>query len=397
MKSRTLPVLSVTFFLVLTQAAVADWLEVRRGANIRAESNIGADVVVHVDAGERLALVAEAQENGYYHVRTTSGQTGWIYRSLVMRRPGELGGDTESATAATSGKLEVYILNVGQADAILIRCPHGNHELLIDAADTRYPSSGRDFKARMGSLQSDDNTIEVVIASHPHADHIGNMDWVLDTYSVDLYVDNGTVYDSATYDRVERSWKKNGAGYWSAQDELVPDVDFCDRADVDARILRPAHFGEEKNPNDNSVVVRVDYGETSFLFVGDAEEEEESLLLEDFDTRALLDCDFLKVGHHGSDTSSTAAFLDAVSPKVAAISCGAKGVGTNSSYKHPRLSTVSAVTSRVGPREGGSRQLDAFDSDKGTWKKSRLDKAVYVTVVDGELIFDSDGHAIHRR
>ena len=85
----------------------------------------------------------------------------------------------------------------------------------------------------------------------------------------------------------------------------MPGIAFCPLADVKARILRPAGMEySDDDPNNSSVVIRVDYKKTSFLFVGDAEAEEEKLLMDDPATRALLDCDFLKAGHHASETSS---------------------------------------------------------------------------------------------
>lgn len=82
---------------------------------------------------------------------------------------------------------------------------------------------------------------------------------------------------------------------------------------------------------------------------------------------------------------------------AAAISCGAKGVSTNAKYKHPRFPRVRALLSRVGPREGNNTTIQAYDGGDSTWKETLLDKALYVTTQDGDLVFDSDGHVIHRR
>ena len=139
--------------------------------------------------------------------------------------------------------LEVHVIDVGQADAILIICPDGEHQILIDSGDNRYKDSGKNFKAYMKANQDTDDPIEVVIASHPHADHIGNMAWLLKNYTVNLYVDNGNVYDSRTYERVEEAFDFDETDYWSAQDEVVPEIDFCPLQEVDAFVLRPAGFG----------------------------------------------------------------------------------------------------------------------------------------------------------
>lgn len=380
-------------------AARADMVECRRISRVKSAPDRDASTIRTFNPGERLELVSDQRSGGYLQVRLPGGQTGWVYSSRVQIIREEPGAGPDGADSDEGeGMLEVHVMNVGQADAILIRCPHGRHELLIDAADTRYTNSGRNFKAYMSRVQSTDNTIEVVVATHPHADHIGNMAWVLNTYRVGLYVDNGNVYDTTTWHRVEAAFARNGADYWSAQDELEPMIDFCPRVDVDARVLRPSGFGDSGHPNDDSVIVRVDHGGSSFLFVGDAEEFEERLLLADAQTRQLLDCDFLKVGHHGSRTSTGNDFLAAVTPKIAAISCGAKGVSTNASYKHPRFERVQALLGAIAsPRTGPTSRLEAFDSDEHTWKQIVLDKALYVTTVDGDLIFESDGQTIRRR
>lgn len=303
----------------------------------------------------------------------------------------------EATTATHTAQLEVHIIDVGQGDAIFIRCPDGEHELLIDSGDNRYRNSGSNFRSYMLTHQADDNAIEVVIATHPHADHIGNLAWLLDTFTVDLYVDNGNEYNSRTYERLEESINNNSVPYYSVQYEIVPAIDFCSRDDVSATILRPTGFGNSSDPNDNSVIVRIDYGDDSFLFVGDCEAEEESLLLADGVIRAQLDCDFLKVSHHGSYSSSSHAFLEAVSPDLAAVSCGAVGVSTNARYKHPRVSTITRLLDFVLPRTGPSPLLDAFDSNTRQWRQVPLTGSVYVTAIDGDIVFESNGEGIRKR
>jgi competence protein ComEC len=304
------------------------------------------------------------------------------------------------ATSSQDPKLEIHVINVGQGDAILIRCPEGTHELLIDSGELnqRYSESGTKFKAYFGAKQAATDSIEVVVSTHPHSDHIGNMKWVVDTYSIGLYVDNGMSATSATFTKLNESLAAKSVPRKSAKDATVPDIDFCPLADVNARILRPVGFEEdEDNPNNRSVVVRVDFKNVSFLFVGDAEAEEEQLLVNDPATKVLLDCDFLKVGHHGSETSSKPFFIDAVTPKVAAISCGKKDAGTNKGYKHPRLKTLKEVLGKADPREGPALNIDAYDGDNVVWTTVKLNTAVYVTAAEGDLVFESDGSTIHKR
>lgn len=401
------PLLVPLLLFAVSDPVSADYLEVSRPATIKEAPDIDSEIIQRPERGDILALIDVPQENGYYRVHVPdSSDTGYIYRTLVRRYSGthpDLDSETfftpsDSLIPSTPGMLEVHVIDVGQGDAIFIRCPDGDHELLIDSGELnqRYPNSGTNFKEYLATHQGQDNPIEVVVASHPHSDHIGNMDWVLEQYDVDLYVDNGNMYHTVIFNSVETAFSESSAEYWSAQDTSLPDIDFCSRIDVSAQILRPDGFGSNHDPNDNSVVVRVDFGGDSFLFVGDTEGHAEELLVQDPATAALLDTDFLKVGHHGSSTSSTDIFLNSVTPMISAISCGARDTGTNRKNKHPRRERVQALLTHAGPRDGASIEVDSFDSSSGIWNEIDLDGAVYVTALSGDLVFESDGNGIRR-
>lgn len=394
----------VSLVAASASSALADYVEVRRDANIKVAPERKAKTIRKAVPPELIALPdlpdEQIQQDGYYRVRIAEGE-GWIYRTFVRRHAGPIPGTAEGADADLTGDLEVHVIDVGQADAILIRCPHGTHEMLIDAGDTRYPGSAKAFKAYLQREQPADNPIEVVVATHPHADHIGSMAWVLTTYGVDLYVDSGLPANTATYRRVDAALLGGDARHWPANDELLPEIDFCPSSRVNSRILRPAMMGSaagvkamEDDPNDASVVVRVDYGESSFLFTGDAEHVEEKWLVDDPQTRALLDCDFLKAGHHGSDTSSGADFLAAVTPEVVAISCGLPGVSTNAKYRHPRLESVERLLTYARPRSGAPTTVAAFPNLGDESVATPVDRDLYVTAVDGDLVFKTDGNSI---
>ncbi len=297
-------------------------------------------------------------------------------------------------------RLEFHVIDVGQGDALLVRCPDGLHELLVDAGelDVRYPGSGVKFRAYLAARQTSDNPIDVVVATHPHSDHIGNLPWVVDRYLVGLYVDSGRRAATAVFRELEARLAEHGVPRRRLTDAAVPDIDFCPRPDVGARILRPAGLDvQAADPNDASVIVRVDCGSTSFLLTGDAEARAERLLLDDPATRAQLDCDVMKAAHHGSDTSGGPAFLAAVSPSIVAVSCGAREVGTNRGFRHPRLAALRALAAAAGPREGAPGEADAYDGANRVWTRTRLATSVHVTAAEGDLVFESDGTVVRRR
>jgi len=304
--------------------------------------------------------------------------------------------------SAWATDLEVYVINVGQADAILIICPCGEHQLLIDAAGTnrQYKFSDAAFKEFMLNHQNNNDEIEVVIATHPHADHIGNMEWILDNYSVGFYVDNGKTSTSNTWEDLEEKVEELEADgrHQDTQNGNVPDIDFCPLNNVTATLIIPDNFNASgrSGPNEYSLVVRVDYGSSSFLFVGDAVHQLEALFVSDGDTHDLLDCDFLKAGHHGSVTSSTREFIELVTPDIAVISCGIRGVGSNVRYKHPNLPPIETLLDFVKPRTALPVGIEAYDTENNVWKYVIIKKKLYFISSEGTLSFKPDGTSIKR-
>lgn len=310
-----------------------------------------------------------------------------------------------AAAQPAEGLLEVHYIDVGQADAILVRCPDGEHYLLIDSGDTRYPGSSDAFRAYLQQEFSDKPKpwqLAVVVASHPHADHIGSMQWVLEKFEVDTYVDNGQHYDSAMFGRLNKlriKLVKDGKlDYIDGKKTPFAELDFCSHPDIHAQIFVPWAVRDLSDTNDRSVLVRLTYGNTSFLFTGDAEAHAEEVLLNDLEEeqRDKLDVDILKAGHHGSDTSSTAEFVAAVSPEEAiVVSSGKKGVGTNSRYKHPRFSTLRTFADWFRNSDKEKHKLDgrvwAFDAKSRRWRQHTRRHGLWVTPKDGTVIIRANG------
>lgn len=395
--------LLIILLVLLSYTAHADYVKVTRDAVIREDSLSSSTIIERVASGTMMPLLADRLfGTGYLKVKTPTGKIGFIYKSRVRVEQGTIPSSSPSGVTAAAGNLELHIINVGQGDAMIIRCPDGQHELLIDAAELnsgfRYPGSQTEFRNYIESYQSRSNPIEVVIATHPHSDHIAGMSWILDEYPVGLYVDNGMTNTSGTYKSLEKKIVEQNINRSRLNEPQIPNIDFCPRTDVNAIILRPNGYDTPNiDPNNYSVVVRVDYGSSSFLFTGDAEKEMEEFLVADPATSGWLDVDFLKVGHHGSHSSSTKGFLDIVTPSIAAISSGAETVGTNEGHKHPRMVAVDNLLPYLKDRNGMKTTLEAYNKSTEKWEQITTKAALYITNNDGDLIFLSDGNEIWRK
>jgi competence protein ComEC len=232
------------------------------------------------------------------------------------------------AGSADAGVVTIDVLDVGQGDAILVR--GGGKTVLIDAGDRTA-----DPIAQLTQLGV--TKLDLVVASHPHADHIGKMPDVLKLFDVGLYLDNGLPHTTQTYLQTMAMVHGKGIPYRTA--ERGTRINLGDEAVF--TVLFPDSGGRltdtRSDLNSNSVVLRLDHGENCFLFTGDAEEPTEHRLLQD----GLGPCDVLKVAHHGSNHSSTDAFLDTVAPTYALIS-----TGKDNRYGHPGEETLARLQSR---------------------------------------------------
>jgi competence protein ComEC len=308
-----------------------------------------------------------------------------------------------AGAATTSGDLKVYVLNVGQGDAILIVCPHGTHRMLIDSGARGYPGSQVAFKAQIQALIPGPKPIlNVVISTHPHEDHIGGLEWVLSTFRVKTFVDSGRPYTSS-FAGIARSVKAQvSAGSLNAfkANQFPPSrvADFCPATNLTAELLVPKGYGRASNQNNNSVVVLITYGKQKLLFTGDAERAEEKLLLDDPAlSKRVANVAFYKVGHHGAETSTTSDFLTVINPQMAGVSSGCKNIAKNKGYRHPRAAVLTALDDVV-PGDGKDlRSLQAGKTAKGQWSKTEIHQGVYATSSDDTFMIVTDGTKIAKR
>jgi len=217
---------------------------------------------------------------------------------------------------STSGDVELHMMDVGQGDAIGLRTPHG-HWILVDAGPAwRAGDAGR--STVMPYIGRRGGTVDLFVLSHPHTDHVGGAPTIFRAMHPETYIDAGFPGSAASYRASLDLARREGIRWRRARPGDVIVID-----GVTFRILAPdsAWTASLNDPNLASVVLIAEYGDVRMLFMGDAERPEEEWLLEH--ERSELHADVLKVGHHGSKTSSSEPFLDAVSPRLALVSVGA--------------------------------------------------------------------------
>lgn len=226
------------------------------------------------------------------------------------------------------GTIELHVIDVGQGDSILIKTEAGN--ILIDAGTGESETALSSYLDSVGV-----SDFEYCIFTHPHEDHIGGADMIIEDYDVRNVIISPAVTDTRTFERLLDALERSDANVI----EALPDSKY-NVGDVEIMILGPVAVGSGRDLNNSSVIARISYGSVRMMFTGDAEAQEESDILERYSVFE-LDCDFLKMGHHGSSTSSSEAFMNAVTPSIAAISCG-KG----NSYGHPHGETITLLEER---------------------------------------------------
>lgn len=312
-------------------------------------------------------------------------------------------GRSENRASCGGHPLRVHFYDVAQALAALVDLPDGRH-ILVDTADKANragcgkPCSDA-HEHLMGKLEADLHgaPIDLLWITHQHSDHIGGAIDVMERFAVKHYVDNGR---DLTVKEIKDTRAEAGA-------KAVPiTVDAPNDAEVPISSTDDVHLAAivpsswlpkcKTDRNDCSILLRIDYCASSILFTGDAETEEEALI--DPHGPATL----LQVGHHGSDTSTSAPFLAKVQPKYAVISAGKPGEGMNKTYCHPRETTVEALTAELGG--AGSQTIRAFDaktSCKGSttsdWVDVPASDRLWATERDGDVVLVTTGSGAFSR
>ena len=225
--------------------------------------------------------------------------------------------------------LVVSFLDIGQGDAIYIKAPNGV-DMLIDGG-----KKDSDILTELGRVMSvTDKEIDIVLATHPDADHIGGLTKVLENYNVKHIVTNGRSKDTGVFKLLNDDIKNENASTTIAErgQRIILDKD----KNIYFDIYWPIKIYQSDDTNDLSILGKLVYGESEFLLTGDAGKEIENQIIKW--CKLCLDSDVLKLGHHGSRTSTSRTFLDNVAPDYAIVSAGA-----NNSYGHPHKEIVDLV------------------------------------------------------
>lgn len=226
-------------------------------------------------------------------------------------------------------KLEVTFLDVGQGDSILIELPYGQNVLIDGGPDSSV------IRGLSDNLSWWDRNIDLVIMTHPHDDHIVGLIEVLKRYKVEKIIYTGVMYASSAYETLIRSAREKNISLIAI--DRIQKINFGE--DCGIYLLYPfddTYLGKETdNLNNSSIVSKLDCRDDKYLFMGDIETDVEKILLE---KNINLNSRVLKVGHHGSDTSSSEEFLKEVRAEIAVVT-----VGEDNKYGHPSLRTLKRI------------------------------------------------------
>lgn len=221
--------------------------------------------------------------------------------------------------------LDAYFIDVGQGDCSLF--VSDSMTMLIDGGEAKYADTLIETISDYGI-----DSLDYVVATHAHSDHIGALETVIEQITVSNIIVSEPCEDSSltsTYLNFTNAAQNSDADIIVAEPSYTFSLGYAD-----CTILAPFNV-DSSNENNNSIVMLINAGETSFLLTGDAEQTVEKQLIENYPT---LDIDILKVGHHGSSTSSYSTFIELISPEIAIIECG-----LNNKYGHPTDKTLETL------------------------------------------------------
>ncbi len=225
-----------------------------------------------------------------------------IFIALVVKYYGDY---SFSSDVEVNGKFIASFIDVGQGDSIFLEFPNGKN-MLIDAGENYESETVQSFINSKGYF-----SLDYVVGTHPHTDHIGGLESIIRRYEIgEIYLPK-VVHTSKTYENLLTTINELGYKVNSA----ISGMEIINEKGLEVKILSPKNSNYSEL-NNYSVVIKIVFGNTSFLFMGDAETVVEDEILDE------VNADVVKVGHHGSDTSSSEEFVKSVNAKYAVIMSG---------------------------------------------------------------------------
>jgi competence protein ComEC len=281
---------------------------------------------------EKVATQKQTEQDKINKNNTEAAKSGEENQKVQDNSAAPITEDAKSteiaSNAAVNGQLKVHFIDVGQADSILVQ--QGNSNMLIDAGNNGDAEGIKSYLERQGV-----KSIDVVVGTHAHEDHIGSLDYIINSIKVGKVYFPKQTATTKTFQDFASSVKSKGLQLTTPLVGTSFNI-----GDATATILAPNGTSYE-DANDYSIVIRLTYGNTSFLLTGDAEAVSESEML----SKGLdLSATVLKVGHHGSRSSTSQSFLNKVNPKYAVIS-----VGKGNTYGHPTQEVMDRLKAKNIP------------------------------------------------
>lgn len=322
-------------------------------------------------------------------------------------------------------QMKAHYFNVGQAASCLLEFPCG--VILIDAGeqDKNSPGTVRKYLNQFFETRPDLNrTIDLVIVTHAHTDHDYGLRKVIDSFNVKRFIDNGKnkgsgrnqlwlqknvgdlgiEYQGISFDKI-----KYGGNHQGLTSALIDPL-HCDEVDPKVTLYsggfkrKPASWTQtefDSNGNDHSLVVKVEFGKSSFLFIGDMELAEMNTITNYYKNDGVLDADVLAVGHHGAENASTTEFLELVTPDIAVVSCGVPTYGTHATdnqlfntykYGHPRKAAIDLLQNVMTKTRPEPIQVKVATRSK-KFESYTVQKNIYATAWDGSITITADDKA----
>ncbi|MDD6058919.1 MAG: ComEC/Rec2 family competence protein [Ruminococcus sp.] len=308
-------------------------------------TNAETNITTSVEEPESSTTPQETLE-GTEQTTTSATEIETTITSATTTTPASTTTEPDVEITEFSDEMKVHFIDVDQGDSTFIELPNGE-AMLIDAGETDQADKVVTYIYTQGY-----DTIDYVVATHAHSDHIGGLPVVLDSFNIGNFYMTSAVATTSIYENMLNAVDESGA---AVHDVMAGDVIY-NEANLLIEVVAPKEIDYDEQ-NNNSVVIKLTYGDDKFLFTGDAEKSEEDGIWTN------IKCDVLKVGHHGSDSSSSSNFLKKVEPSYAVISCG-----LHNSYGHPTDDVL--------------KRLDDRNID------------VYRTDLQGTIVFTSDGSNI---